>query len=262
MKLDSKSAIVTGAGSGTGKSVAMKLSEHGANVAAVDVDLRSAQGTVSLIKSSGNKAIAVKADISDKRQVIEMKDTVLREYGAIDILINNAGIMSPPTPIEELPEQDWDRIIAVNLKGVFLCSQVVGREMIKRNQGCILNIASISGHGPYPLGGAYSSTKAGVLVLTQQLALEWGKYNIRVNSISPGMIRTPLNEKVFGDHEIREKRKNLVPLRRIGMPEDIASAAVFLVSDDASFITGTDVFVDGGFMTVLQQLIPGRAGAK
>jgi len=262
MILTSRSAIITGAGSGIGKRIALKLAEQGAAIVVADIDPKSAQDTVSEIEKAGHKAIAVRTDVSDKRQVIEMKDRALKEYGKIDILVNDAAVMSPPSPIEDLPEEEWDRVMAVNVKGVFLCSQVVAKEMIRRKEGCIINIASISGHGPYPMGGAYSSSKGAILVLTQQLALEWGKHHIRVNSISPGMIRTPLNEKVFAIKEIYEGRKNLVPLHRVGDPEDIANAAVFLASDSASFITGIDITVDGGFMTVLQGLIPGRAGGK
>jgi len=262
MILTSKSAIITGAGSGIGRRIALKLAEQGAVIVVADIDPKSAEDTVSEIEKAGHKAIAVRTDVSDKRQVIEMKDRALKEYGKIDILVNDAGVMSPPSPIEDLPEEEWDRVMAVNVKGVFLSSQVVAKEMIHQKEGCIINIASISGHGPYPMGGAYSSSKGAILVLTQQLALEWGKHHIRVNSISPGMIRTPLNEKVFAVKEIYEGRKNLVPLHRVGDPEDIANVAVFLASDNASFITGIDITVDGGFMTVLQGLIPGRAGGK
>ena len=229
---------------------------------AADKDLTSAQDTVSLIKKSGGNAIAINADVSDKSQVMQMSERALSEYGSIDILINNAGTMSPPTPIQDLPEEDWDRVIAVNLKGTFLCSQVVGKSMIPHGKGCIINIASICGHGPYPMGGAYSSSKGAIIVLTQQLALEYSKYNIRVNSISPGLIRTPLTEKVYIDSEIYERRVNLIPSHRIGGPEDIANAALFLASDGASYINGVDIMVDGGFMKVLQQLLPGRSGNK
>jgi NAD(P)-dependent dehydrogenase (short-subunit alcohol dehydrogenase family) len=260
--MNSKSAIVTGAGSGIGRSIALKFSANGANLVVVDKELRSAQDTVSLIKKSGGNAIAIMADVCDKRQVMQMREQALKEYRSIDILINNAGTMSPPTPIEDLPEEDWDRVIAVNLKGTFLCSQVVGKMMIPNRKGCIINIASTCGHGPYPMGGAYSPSKAAIILLTQQLALEYSKYNIRVNSISPGLIRTPLTEKVYADSEIYEKRVNLIPLHRIGGPEDIANVALFLASDAASYVNGVDILVDGGFLKVLQQLLPGRSGNK
>lgn len=262
MYLKERSAIVTGGGSGIGKRIALKFAEKGADIVVADVNLDSALQTVAQIEQMSRRAVALRTDVSNKNQVLAMKEKALNEYGKIDILVNNAGAMSPPVPIEELAEEDWDHVIAVNLKGVFLCSQAIGREMISRRKGCILNIASVSGHGPYPTGGAYSSSKGAVVMLTQQLALEWAQYNIRVNSISPGMIRTPLNEKSLNDKDVYEGRINLVPLHRIGDPEDIANAAAFLVSDDASFITGTDLFVDGGFMTGLQKLIPGKAGAK
>ncbi len=262
MKLNSQTAIVTGAGSGIGRSISLKFSEHGANLVVADKNLKSARDTVSMIKKSGRNAIAVEADVSNKSQVVEMKENALKEYGAIDILVNNAGTMSPPSPIENLPEEDWDRVISVNLKGTFLCSQVIGKEMIIKNRGCIINIASTCGHGPYPKGGAYSPSKAAILLLTKQLALEYSEYKIRVNSISPGLIRTPLTEKVYANEENYRMRLNLVPLHRIGRAEDIADTALFLASEDASYINGVDIMVDGGFMEVLQGLLPGRSGGK
>jgi NAD(P)-dependent dehydrogenase (short-subunit alcohol dehydrogenase family) len=262
MKLSSKSAIVTGAGSGIGRSIALTFSEHGANVVAADKDLASARETVSLITQSGRRAIAVEADVSKKPQVIGMKESALSKYGAIDVLVNNAGTMSPPCAIEELPEEDWDRVISVNLKGTFLCSQVIGKAMSVRGKGCIINIASTCGHGPYPMGGAYSPSKAAILVLTQQLALEYAKYNIRVNSISPGLIRTPLTERTYADKDVHDKRITLIPVHRIGGAEDIANVALFLASDDSSYVNATDILVDGGFLKVLQQLLPGRSGIK
>ncbi len=250
MRLVAKSAIVTGAGSGIGKSIALKLSEHGAHILAVDIDLKSAENTAYQIINSGGNAIPVKVDVSNKKQVIEMKERVLKEYGSVDILVNNAGIVSAVTPTEDLPEEDWDRVISINLKGVFLCSQAVGKEMISKKKGVIVNIASICGHVGYLMGGAYSASKAGVVLLTQQLALEWAKYNIRVNSISPGMIRTPMAEINNSNPEIYNKRIGAIPLHRIGDAEEIANTTLFLVSDDASYITGTDIIVDGGFIRV------------
>lgn len=261
-KMESKVAIVTGAGSGVGKAIAQKLSENGANIIVADVDLKAAQTTVSEIKKNGRDAIATQTDISNRAQVIEMKDRCLKEYGTIDILVNNAGIMSPPTPIEDLPEEHWDKIVEVNLKGTFLCIQIIGKEMIKNKQGCIINIASMCGLGPYPKAGAYGPTKAAIILLTQQIALEWAPYNIRVNSISPGTIVTPLTAKVYADKKIYENRAKIIPLGRPGKPEDIANTALFLASDDSSYITGTDILVDGGLMKIAQQMLPGRAGNK
>lgn len=250
MKLAAKSAIVTGAGSGIGKGIALKLSEHGAQILAVDIDLKSVENTAHQIAKSGGNAIPAKADVSNKKQVIEMKEKALKEYGTVDILVNNAGIVSAATPTEDLSEEDWDRVMSVNLKGTFLCSQVVGREMINKRKGVIVNIASICGHVGYPIGGAYSASKAGVILLTQQLALEWAKYNIRVNSISPGMIRTPMGEVNNSNPEIYNKRISVIPLHRIGDVEEIGNVTLFLVSDDASYLTGADIIVDGGFIRV------------
>jgi 3-oxoacyl-[acyl-carrier protein] reductase len=262
VKLDSKTAIITGAGSGIGKAIALKFSDNGANIVVADVDLKAAQKTVYDIKNAGRNALAVETDVSNKDQVVELKERCLKQFGTIDILVNNAGVMSPPTPMEDLPEEYWDRLVKINMKGTFLCSQIVGKEMIKVKRGCIVNIASMCGHGPYPKCGAYGATKAAILLLTQQLALEWAAYNIRVNSISPGTIVTPLNEKVYADRKIYEQRSAIIPLHRPGYPQDIANTALFLASDDSSYITGTDILVDGGLMKISQQMLPGRAGDK
>jgi len=261
-KLASKTAIITGAGSGIGKAIAMTFSENGANVVVADVNLEAAEKTAYQINDNGRRGLAVGTDVTKKDQVLEMAEQCLRQFGTIEILVNNAGVMSPPTPMEDLPEEYWDRVVEINLKGTFLCSQVVGKEMIKAKKGCIVNMASMCGHGPYPECGAYSATKGAILSFTQQLAIEWAEYNIRVNSISPGTILTPLNENVYADREIYEGRSKLIPLHRPGYPQDIANAALFLASEDSSYITGTDILVDGGLLKIAQQMLPGRAGAK
>lgn len=262
-RLQSKVAIISGSASGIGKSIALKLAEHGASVIVnYASNTRGADEVVSMIKKMDGAAIAFKADVSQASEAKSLVKRAIEEFGKLDILVNNAGIMSSPAPIDELPEEEWDRIIAVNLKGTFLCSQAAGREMIKSKKGCIINISSMTGHGPYPMGGAYSSSKAGVILFTQQLALEWAKYNIRVNSISPGTVVTPINEKVYTDKEIYEKRANIIPMHRPGYPEDIANASLFLASDESSYITGTDILVDGGLTKIAQQVLPGRSGGK
>jgi NAD(P)-dependent dehydrogenase (short-subunit alcohol dehydrogenase family) len=262
MKLDSKCAIVTGGGSGIGKAIALKFSDNGAKIVVADINLKAAEKTVFEIKNEGKSALAVETDVSNKAQVVELKVRCLKEFGTIDVLVNNAGVMSPLTPMEDLPEEYWDRLVDINMKGTFLCSQIIGKEMIKVKRGCIVNIASICGHGPYPKCGAYGATKAAILLLTQQLALEWAGHNIRVNSISPGTIVTALNEKIYADKRIYEQRSAIIPLHRPGSPEDIANTALFLASDDASYITGTDILVDGGLMKVSQRILAERGGGN
>jgi NAD(P)-dependent dehydrogenase (short-subunit alcohol dehydrogenase family) len=262
MKLDSKIALVTGGGSGIGKAIALTFSGSGANIIVADIDIEAAKRTVNEIKHDGKEGIAVETDVSKNAQVVELKEQCLKRYGKIDILVNNAGVMSPPTPMEDLPEASWDRLVDINMKGTFLCSQIIGKEMIKAKRGCIVNIASMCGHGPYPKCGAYGATKAAILLFTQQLALEWAPYHIRVNSISPGTIVTPLNEKIYADPRIYEQRSAIIPLGRPGSVEDIANTALFLASDDASYITGSDILVDGGLMKISQKMLAGRAGEK
>lgn len=263
VKLMEKTAIITGAGSGIGRATALKLANNGANIVVVGRHINSLQKTVEEANKSRGASLAVKADVSKKDQVVKMKDKCLKKFGSIDILINNAGVMSPPTPIEDLPEEYWDKLVEVNLKGTFLCSQVFGKEMITgKRGGCIVNIASMCGHGPYPYCGAYGATKAAILLFTQQLALEWASFNIRVNSISPGTIITPLNEKVYADKDIYERRSSMIPLHRPGTPQDIANAVLFLSSEDSEYITGTDLLVDGGLTKIAQKMLPGRAGKK
>ena len=199
----------------------------------------------------------MKADVTNLLEVKGMVEKIVKEFGRIDILVNNAGIMAN-APIENLKLEDWDKVININLTGVFLCCQAVGNEMIKVSNGNIINIASIVANQPYPLGGAYSASKSGVVIFTKQLAIEWAKYNIRVNAISPGVIRTPINEFHHSHAETYEKRRTLIPLQRIGMPEDIANAAIFFASDESNYITGQVLLVDGGLSETVCQQIPKR----
>jgi NAD(P)-dependent dehydrogenase (short-subunit alcohol dehydrogenase family) len=205
--------------------------------------------------------MAVKADVSSRIDVNRMVEEALRAFKKIDILVNNAGIIKP-APLEDLTEEDWDRVIDVNLKGQFLCSQAVGRKMIERREGTIVNIASLSGETPELWSGAYSPSKAGVISLTQQMAIEWAKYNIRVNAISPGAVLTPLTKSFYPTKEEYEKRQKTIPLGRFAKPEDIAKAAVFLASDESAYITGEIINVDGGQQASIYYLIGKRGTQK
>jgi 3-oxoacyl-[acyl-carrier protein] reductase len=184
-------------------------------------------------------------DVSDGGQVKEMVKKTLGTLGRIDVLVNVAG-MFIKSPIEEVSEQDWDRVIAVNLKGTFLCSQAAGREMIKQGGGSIVNFASVAAHTPQIFSGAYSPSKAGVALLTEIMAVEWAKYNIRVNAVSPGPIKTPMTDMIYNTEKLRKGRARAIPLNRFGSPEEVAKAVVFLASDEASFITGHALAIDGG----------------
>ena len=256
MKLKGKVAVVTGSSQGIGKAIALDLAKAGAHlVVNYNQNIEAAKEVAETIRMQGRRALILQGDVSksdDVRQIV--KDT-LEAFGKIDILVNNAGIFISG-PIEEISEQDWDRVIAVNLKGAFLCCQAVGRHMIERKSGgSIINIASISGHIPEIHGGAYTASKAGIIGLTKLLAIEWSKYSIRVNAVSPGPVMTPLQQKAYPTKKLLEARNRAIPMGRHGTPEEIAKAVVFLVSDDAGYITGEEITVDGGSQISMFQLV-------
>jgi NAD(P)-dependent dehydrogenase (short-subunit alcohol dehydrogenase family) len=246
MKLEGKVALITGAGSGMGRAMALLFAKEGANIAVNDINLSSAEETTAAIKKMGRKAITVKADISEENEVIPMVERTIKELGGVHILINNAGI-SIGGPALEISLETWDRISAVFLRGIFLCSRQAGRWMTSQKAGKIVNISSIAAFRFRTNMLPYATAKAGIVNLTRALALEWAPYHINVNCIVPGGIDTPMSRahiRTMGPEQIKE----LIPWGRIGQPEDIARAALFLVSDDADFITGIYLPVDGGEM--------------
>jgi len=256
MKLDGKVAIVTGAGQGIGRAIALSLAEEGASVVVCDINPQTAQDVTKEIQSLGRQAEAIKADVSNSEDVEELVRKSLDRFKKIDILVNNAGICLVSSA-EELSEDEWDKTIDVNLKGTFLCSQAVGREMIKQKCGKIVNIGSGAGHIGIQDIIAYSVSKAGVISLTKVLAVEWGRYNINVNAVSPGSCRTPAAEKVrVGNPKTHEERIRRIPLQREAMPGDVAKAVLYLASPESNYITGDVIKVDGG-MTAVH---PGFAG--
>jgi len=246
MRVEGKVAIVTGAGLGIGKAIALTLAKEGADVVVADVDLQSAEKVVDEVKSMGRKGLAVKVDVSKKEDVDQMVKKTLDAFKRIDILVNNAGT-EKIAPSIELSEADWDRVIDVNLKGEFLCSQAVGREMIKQKRGKIINIASTAGYRAMPGMAAYSASKSGVQQLTKVLAIEWARYNINVNSVSPGFTMTPMVETIFRENpEFLKDRVKAIPIQRANEPEEIANAVLFLASEESDTIVGQDIVVDGG----------------
>ena len=247
MRLDGKVALVTGAGSGIGKATALLFASEGSQVAVNDINATSAEQTAEAIKQLGKKAIALPADVADEKDVTIIVERTIKELGGIHILVNNAGI-GGGGPVLESSTAAWDRVMAVNLRGTYLCSRQVGRWMVNRNAGKIVNISSIAAMRFRNNMSAYASAKAGVVNFTRALALEWAPYCINVNCIIPGGIRTPMTQDYLSKLRA-DQIKELIPLGRIGEPEDIAKAALFLVSDDASFITGATLAVDGGELT-------------
>ena len=252
-KLDEKVAIVTGAGQGIGQAIALLLAKEGATIVVNDVNLEEANKVADEITAMGRQAKAIKADVTNIREVNQMVKQTVADFQKIDILVNNAGI-AVETEIVDLPESEWDKQIDIDLKGVFLCCQAVAKEMIKQKQGKIVSIASLAGHEgqAIPKLGAYCAAKAGVLQLTSVLALELGRYNINVNAVSPGVTVTPLVRELLKTHvDLLSGQLKAVPLRQAGEPraadpEDQANAVLFLVSPESDYISGQAIMVDGG----------------
>lgn len=247
-KLKDKVALITGISSGIGRATAMLFAQEDAKVVGADVDQRRGLEVVRAIKEAGGESLFIQADVSETMGVKKMVAEVLQVYGRIDILFNNAGVELVKT-LKDTTEKEWDKIIKVNLRSVFLCCKYVIPEMIKKG-GVIINNASVAGLvGSFST--TYSASKGGVIALTKALALELASDNIRVNCICPGAIETPMLQRVFekqGDPRlVRRERIKSYPMRRFGKPEEVAQVALFLASDQSSFITGTCVVADGGF---------------
>jgi NAD(P)-dependent dehydrogenase (short-subunit alcohol dehydrogenase family) len=246
MRFEGKVAVVTGAGTGIGKATALAFAREGASVVIADIDLESAEAVAEEVKSLGQKALAIKADVSDKPDVVQMVDRVVQGFGKIDILVNNAGVVGV-CPTEELAEEDWDRVVSVDLKGTFLCSQAVARQMIKQGSGKIVSLGSTAAHRGFYGLGAYCASKGGVLSLSRQMAAEWAEYNINVNTVSPSVTLTEMVRQYYQDTgKSKEDQIRWVPLGRLNEPDDVSAAILFLASADADNITGRDILIDGG----------------
>ena len=241
--ISGKSALVTGGAIGLGKALATALAKGGANVAIVDLNEETGHKTAAAIKSMGVESFFVRCDVSDKDQVSAMTEAVVERFGQLDIAVNNAGF-GILGKAESLSQSEWDRVMRVNLTGVFLCAQAQAQHMIRRPrpEGKIVNIASIYG---LIAGGncAYNAAKSGVIHLTKSLAAEWGRYNINVNSISPGWVLTPGNPV---NASLRARMREIIPLGHVQRPEDLHGAVLFLASKASDFITGHNLVVDGG----------------
>ena len=244
MRLAGKASIITGAARGIGRATALLFSREGAHVAVVDVLEDEGKRVVEEIKSRGGRGIFVRTDVSSEESVREMVDEVVREFGKIDILVNNAGIM-PLGTIEETDTETWDRVMAVNLKSMYLCCKYVVPHMIRGGGGTIVNVSSINGL----MGGrrmlAYATSKAGVIGLTKSLALDLAQYNIRVNAVAPRTIDTAMYRSYRKPEEIKERIKT-IPLGRLGRPEEVANVILFLASEESSYVFG-DIVVIGGY---------------
>jgi NAD(P)-dependent dehydrogenase (short-subunit alcohol dehydrogenase family) len=247
MRLKNRVALVTGGASGIGLAIAELFASEGAAVVIADIAPERASQAAEQINASGGRAVGVGADVSDASSVAAMAETANDAFGPVDTLINNAGIRHGDTVLDTA-EEDWDRTLDIVLKGVYLCSRALLPGMIERGGGVILNIGSIN--GLYAVGGAaYSAAKAGLTSLTANMAVHHGRHGVRVNAIAPGSVKTPIwSERVRKDPEVFTKLARWYPLGRVGEASDIAKAALFLCSDDASWITGITMPVDGGFL--------------
>lgn len=249
-KLDKRVAVVTGSGRGIGKQIALTLAREGASIVLSAISrMPEMEATVQEIKNLGQKVIAVKTDVSNKEEVKRLIDTAISTFKRIDILVNNAG-MAQRASLLEMTEEQWDSVINVNLKGVFLCTQAAAKYMAEQKYGKIINIASVDGIGSVsPNRVNYGASKGGVVQFTKNCAGELGAFGINVNAIAPGLIVTDLTSTGRTPEEFKqflEERKKLSLLGRLGNPQDIANVALFLASDDSSYITGQIIVSDGG----------------
>lgn len=248
MKLANKVALITGAGSGMGKSAALLFANEGAKIAAVDINEGQVKEAVSTITAKGGQAIALRADVSKSEDVQRMVDETIAALGVPTILYNNAGIEGGSNFLADFPEEEFDRVIAINLRGVFLGMKYVLPHMVKAGGGSVINTASIAGLVAVRGGVAYAAAKAGVIAMTRVAALEYGRYNIRVNAICPGAIETPMAQRIRKGQPPNPKVIDRISvLGRMAEPEEIAKVALFLASDDASFATGAPFIIDGGW---------------
>ncbi len=253
--LEGRIVVVTGAGGGLGRAIATGFAEAGARLVLLDRDRATAEETAIALRALGAEASVHRCDVTDPEEIAEAADRSARALGPCDVLVNNAGLLRPG-PIASLTLEEWNRLIAVNLTGYFLCAKAFGRQMLERKSGAIVHVASIAGRHPQPWSGAYSVSKAGVVMLAQQLALEWGPSGVRSNVVSPGLVRTPMTEAYYRIPEVAERRAGIVPLRRVATPRDIADATLFLASPRAAYVNGEDLCCDGGFGRVLMGLVP------
>jgi NAD(P)-dependent dehydrogenase (short-subunit alcohol dehydrogenase family) len=255
LRLAGRICVVTGGASGIGRAVATALVAAGAVVALLDRN-RSACDTVGVeLQGHGGRVLAVECDTSDPASIGAAAEEVQRAFGGCDVLVNNAGLLRSG-PLESLSLEDWNHLLSVNLTGYLLCAQSFGKQMLAARRGSIVHVASVAAHHPQPRSGAYSASKAGVAILSRQLAVEWGPSGIRSNVVSPGLIRTPLSEAFYRAPGVSERRAQMVPSRRVGAPEDIADVVLYLASDRAAYVNGADVAVDGGFAAVLMDTVP------
>ena len=250
-------AVVTGSSKGIGKAIALEFANAGYSVvinARNEEELKQAANDISNSIKDAGRIVSIPGDISQEPVCISLIESAVRQFGRIDVLDNNAGIGGESKKINELTEKDWDEVIDVNLKGAFLCTREAVKNMLKdgrnNNNYSIINISSVHEQTPQPESAPYAASKGGMQMLTKTIALELAEKGIRINGIAPGAIATDMNKELLENQKAKEKKEQEIPVRRIGQPEEIAKVALFLASEDASYVAGTTIYVDGGLTLV------------
>ncbi len=246
-QLTNKIALITGGSRGLGRAIALAYADAGADVAVASRSLDDLNQVAELIRAKGRRALAIEVEVGESESVKRMIDTAAKEFGRIDILVNSAGV-GWAERVDAMSDGTFDWIVKTNLYGTFYACREALRVMMPQKSGCIINISSVSGAKAVSGLGAYAATKGGVIMLTKTLALENTKHNIRVNAIAPGYIRTDMNAALLDDPEAGPKLLRLIPMRRAGQPEEIGGLAIYLASDEASYVTGETFFLSGGMM--------------
>ncbi|MCM8801156.1 MAG: 3-oxoacyl-[acyl-carrier-protein] reductase [Candidatus Omnitrophica bacterium] len=247
MRLKDKVALITGGAQGIGRAIAILFAQEGADVVIGDINLEEAKNTVSEIEALGRRSLALEMNVADYQKVEEAVNKILDKFTKIDILVNNAGI-TKDNLLLRMSETEWDAVLDVNLKGAFNCTKAVSKIMLKQHRGKIINIASIIGIIGNPGQANYSASKAGIIALTKTTAKEFASRNINVNAIAPGFIQTEMTARL--PEELKTRMLDSIPLKRFGMPQDVARACLFLASEEADYITGQTILVDGGMVMV------------
>lgn len=245
----SKTALVTGGSFGIGSATAIAFARRGATVIIADIKEDKAQTTMNAVKAAGSECMFIQCDVTKDAEVKNMIDTIIKTYGSLDLAFNNAGVEGNMYAVHECSEDNWDKTIAVNLKGVFLCLKYEIQQMLKQGKGSIVNNASVAGHKGFSNLPAYVASKHGVVGLTKSAALENAKTGIRINAVCPGVIHTEMIDRITGKDPVAEKQyTDMEPMGRMGKPEEVAAAVVWLCSEYASFVTGLAMDVDGGWL--------------
>src|SRR5665213_2062893 len=253
--LSGRVCVVTGGGGGIGRAVASSLARAGARVAAIDRDERGLEVTRAGLREFGDGHLVKSCDTTRAESLTAAAASIAQSLGPSGVLVNTAAVLRPGG-LDTLSLQEWNAVLSVNLTGYFLCAQIFGRQMLEKGHGSLIHIASIAGSHAQGKSGAYSVSKAGVVMLSRQLASEWGPQGVRSNVVSPGMVITPMSQAFYDTPGVTERRAAVTPARRVGMPQDIADAVLFLASDRSSYVTGDEIVVDGGYVNMLMNLVP------